>query len=161
MLTYALGVGLGSMLALGAAAYQVRTDPLAVGQVTQYCAPPHDYPDAHRFYCRDADGWSCPTGVAASSCFMQEIEEMMRSWSLRLNDGAPGPAHLVQGPIWHFHKTFGMGRKIRVKRKILSGGSFRHPHSSQRRESVVSWRLLDSVGLATGVRPALSPPRSA
>jgi hypothetical protein len=72
MLTYALGVGLGSMLMIGAAADQVRTVSVAAGHVTQYCAPPQDYPDAHRFYCRKRDDWPCPTGAAAFSCFMQD-----------------------------------------------------------------------------------------
>jgi hypothetical protein len=122
MLTYALGFGLGSMLTIGAAADQVRTDSVATGHVAQYCAPPHDYPDAHRFYCRKGDDWPCPPGAAAFSCLMQEIEEMMRSWSLQLSDG---------GPIWRSHKTFGTGQRIRVKRDIFSCESFGPPRSSQ------------------------------
>lgn len=72
ILKYAIGVGLGGMLALGAAFGfgQVRTGTLAAGQVTQYCVPPQDHPDAHRFYCRNEDGCSGPTGAAAFACFM-------------------------------------------------------------------------------------------
>jgi hypothetical protein len=117
MLTYALGVGLSGMLTIGAAADQVGTGSVAAGQVTQYCVPPHDYPDAHRFYCRERDDWPCPTG-AAFSCFMQEIEEMMRSWSLRLNDGGAGSSPTGAGsPIWHSHRTFGNGAKDSVQER--------------------------------------------
>jgi hypothetical protein len=131
MLTYALGVGLSGMLTIGAAADQVGTGSVAAGQVTQYCVPPHDYPDAHRFYCRERDDWPCPTG-AAFSCFMQEIEEMMRSWSLRLNDGGAGSSPTGAGsPIWHSHRTFGTGQRIRFKREIFSCESFGRPRSSQ------------------------------
>jgi hypothetical protein len=136
MLTYALGVGLVSMLTIGAAADQVGTGSVAAGQVTQYCVPPHDYPDAHRFYCRERDDWPCPTG-AAFSCFMQEIEEMMRSWSLRLNDGGAGSSPTGGSPIWHSHRTFGTGQRIRVKREIFSCESFGRPRSSQCRGSAL------------------------
>jgi hypothetical protein len=138
MLTYALGVGLGSMLTIGAAADQVRTDPVATGHVTQYCAPPHDYPDAHRFYCRREDDWPCPTGAAAFSCFMQEIEEMMRSWSLRLTDGGAGCSPTGAGsPIWRFDKTFWNGAKDSGQGRVFSCESFGHPRSSQCRGSAL------------------------
>jgi len=78
ILKYAMGVGLGSVLALGAAAGfgHVRTGTDAAGQVTQFCVPAHDdNPDAHRLYCRNEDGWSGPTGAAAFACFMQGIGE--------------------------------------------------------------------------------------
>jgi hypothetical protein len=74
-LKYAMSVGLGGMLALGAATGfgQVRTETDAASQVTQYCVPTHDNPDSHRFYCDKEDGWSGPTGAAAFACFMQGI----------------------------------------------------------------------------------------
>ena len=77
ILKYAIGVGLGGMLALGTAFGfgQVRTGTVAAGQVTQFCVPPHEHPDAHRFYCGSEDGWSGPTGAAAFACFMQAIQE--------------------------------------------------------------------------------------
>ena len=64
-LKYAVGVGLGGMLALGAATGfgEIRTT-VAARQVTQYCIPPRDNPDAHRFYCGNEDGWADPTGAA-------------------------------------------------------------------------------------------------
>ncbi len=43
---------------------QVRTGTVAARQVTQYCIPPRDNPDAHRFYCGNEDGWADPTGAA-------------------------------------------------------------------------------------------------
>ena len=60
MLRYAVGVGLGGVLALAAAAgfAQQRTGTGAASQVAQYCVLPPDNPDAHRFYCEHADGWS-------------------------------------------------------------------------------------------------------
>src|SRR6266849_2981717 len=75
MLKYAIGVGLGSILALGAATGfgQVRTGTVAASQVTQYCVAPRVNPDAHRFYCGNEDGWSGPTGAAEFDCFMQGI----------------------------------------------------------------------------------------
>ena len=65
-LKYAMGVGLGGMLALGAATGfdQLRTGTVAARQVTQYCIPPRDNPDAHRFYCGNEDGWADPAGAA-------------------------------------------------------------------------------------------------
>ena len=74
-LKYAMSVGLGGMLALGAATGfgQVRTETDAASQVTQYCVPTHDNPDSHRFYCDKEDGWSGPTGAAAFACFMEGI----------------------------------------------------------------------------------------
>ena len=76
-----MGVGLGSMLALGAAAGfgPVRTGTDTASRVAQFCVPAHDdNPDAHRFYCRNEDGWSGPAGAAAFACFMQGIEERAR-----------------------------------------------------------------------------------
>jgi hypothetical protein len=72
-----MGAGLGSVLALGAATGfgQVRTETVADNQVAQFCVPPHENPDAHRFYCREEDGWSGPNGAAAFACVMQGIEE--------------------------------------------------------------------------------------
>jgi hypothetical protein len=43
---------------------QVRTGTVAASQMTQYCIPPRDNPDAHRFYCGNEDGWADPTGAA-------------------------------------------------------------------------------------------------
>ena len=65
-LKYAMSVGLGGMLALGAATGfgLVWTGTVAASQVTQYCVPPRDNPDAHRFYCGNEDGWADPTGAA-------------------------------------------------------------------------------------------------
>ena len=59
MLRYAVGVGLGGMLALAATAgfAQERTGTGTSSQVAQYCVLPPDNPDAHRFYCEHADGW--------------------------------------------------------------------------------------------------------
>jgi hypothetical protein len=72
-----MGAGLGSVLALGAATGfgQVRTETVAASQVAQFCVPPQENPDAHRFYCRNEDGWSGPNGAAAFACVMQGIEE--------------------------------------------------------------------------------------
>jgi hypothetical protein len=82
ILKYAIGVGLGGMLGLGAVTgfgqiltEQVRTETVAASQVTQYCAPAHENLDAHRFYCGNEDGWSGPTGAAAFACFMHGIED--------------------------------------------------------------------------------------
>ena len=65
-LKYAMSVGLGGMLALGTATGfgQLRTGTVAARQVTQYCIPPRDNPDAYRFYCGNEDGWADPTGAA-------------------------------------------------------------------------------------------------
>jgi hypothetical protein len=73
---YAVGAGLGGMLALGAATGfgQVRSGTVPDSQVTQYCVPSHDNPDPIRLYCGNEDGWSGPTGAAAFACFMQGIE---------------------------------------------------------------------------------------
>jgi hypothetical protein len=66
MLRYAIGVGLGGMLALAAGTgfAQTRTGTGASSQVAQYCVLPPDSPDAHRFYCEHADGWSGRAGNA-------------------------------------------------------------------------------------------------
>jgi hypothetical protein len=66
MLKCAIGVGLGGMLALAAdtSFAQERTGPGAASQVAQYCVLPPDNPDAHRFYCEHADGWSGRAGTA-------------------------------------------------------------------------------------------------
>jgi hypothetical protein len=73
MRIYAIGVGLGGMLALAAAIGfdQLWTQPVAAaaGRVAQYCAPPHDNPDALRFFCRDEVGCPAPT-AAAFACAM-------------------------------------------------------------------------------------------
>jgi hypothetical protein len=65
-LKYAMSVGLGGMLVLGTAtgSGQLRTGTVAAPQVTQYCIPPRDNPDAYRFYCGKEDGWADPTGAA-------------------------------------------------------------------------------------------------
>jgi hypothetical protein len=65
-LKYAMSVGLCGMLALGTATGfgQLRAGTVAGLQVTQYCIPPRDNPDAHRFYCGNDDGWADPTGAA-------------------------------------------------------------------------------------------------
>jgi hypothetical protein len=75
MRTYAIGLGLSAMLALAAAIGfdQLSTQPVAAGvagHVAQYCAPPHDNPDALRFFCRDEVGCPAPTGAAAFACSM-------------------------------------------------------------------------------------------
>ena len=77
MMRYAVGAGLGSMLALAAATGfgQIQTGTRAASQVTQYCVPSHDNPDAYRLYCGKEDGWSGPTGAVAFVCFMQGIEQ--------------------------------------------------------------------------------------
>ena len=66
VLKCAIGVGLGGMLALAAATgvAQARTGPGAASEVAQYCVLPPDNPDAHRFYCERADGWSGHRGTA-------------------------------------------------------------------------------------------------
>ena len=66
MLRYAIGVGLGGMLALAAGTgfAQTRTGTAASSQVAQYCVLPPDSPDAHRFYCEHAHGWSGQRGTA-------------------------------------------------------------------------------------------------
>jgi hypothetical protein len=66
MLRYAIGVGLGGVLALAAATgvAQERTAPGAASQVAQYCVLPPDNPDAHRFYCEHRGGWPDPSGTA-------------------------------------------------------------------------------------------------
>jgi hypothetical protein len=66
VLKCAIGVGLGGMLALGAATdiAQARTEPAAASEIAQYCVLPPDNPDAHRFYCEHTDGWSGHTGAA-------------------------------------------------------------------------------------------------
>ena len=43
---------------------QTRTGTAASSQVAQYCVLPPDSPDAHRFYCEHADGWSGRAGNA-------------------------------------------------------------------------------------------------
>ena len=65
-LKYAMCVGLGGLLALGTATGfgQLRTGTVAARQVTQYCIPPRDNPDAYRFYCGNEDGWADPAGAA-------------------------------------------------------------------------------------------------
>jgi hypothetical protein len=77
MLKYALGAGLCGALAVGAAAgfSEVGTAPAAPSKVVQFCVPSLDNPDAHRFYCRNEDGWSGPTGRAAFACAMQGMEQ--------------------------------------------------------------------------------------
>ena len=76
-LKYALGAGLCAVLVFGAAAgaSQVRPAPGAPAEVAQFCIPSLDNPDAHRFYCRNEDGWSGPTGRAAFACAMQGMAE--------------------------------------------------------------------------------------
>ena len=66
MLRYAIGVGLGGMLALaaGTGVAQTRTGTGASSQVAQYCVLPPDSPDAHRFYCEHAGGRSDHGGTA-------------------------------------------------------------------------------------------------
>jgi hypothetical protein len=66
MLRYAVGVGLGGLLALAATAgfAQTRTGTGTFSQVAQYCVLPPDSPDAHRLYCEHADGWSGRAGNA-------------------------------------------------------------------------------------------------
>ena len=75
ILKYALGAGLCGVLAFGAAAgaSQIRLAPVAPAEVAQFCIPSLDNPDAHRFYCRNEDGWSGPTGRAAFACVMQDM----------------------------------------------------------------------------------------
>jgi len=65
-LKYAMSVGLCGMLALGTATGfgQLRAGTVAGLQVTQYCIPPRDNPDAYRFYCGNEDGWADPAGAA-------------------------------------------------------------------------------------------------
>jgi hypothetical protein len=65
-LKYAMSVGLGGMLALGAATGfgQVGTGTVAASQVTQYCLPPRDNPDAQRFYCGNEDDSADQAGAA-------------------------------------------------------------------------------------------------
>jgi hypothetical protein len=77
LLKYALGAGFCGVLAFGAAAGygEVRTAPGTPSQVAQFCIPSLDNPDAHRFYCRNEDGWSGPTGRAAFACAMQGMAE--------------------------------------------------------------------------------------
>jgi hypothetical protein len=72
LLKYALSAGLCAVLALGAAAGfgEVGTTP-APNEVAQFCIPSLDNPDAHRFYCRNEDGWSGRTGATAFACAMQ------------------------------------------------------------------------------------------
>jgi hypothetical protein len=66
MLRYAVGVGLGGMLSFSSRTSfaQTRTGTGASSQVAQYCVLPPDSPDAHRFYCEHADGWSGRAGNA-------------------------------------------------------------------------------------------------
>jgi hypothetical protein len=66
MRRYAVGAGIGGMLALAATSgfAQERTGTGASSQVAQYCVLPPDSPDAHRFYCEHADGWSGRAGNA-------------------------------------------------------------------------------------------------
>jgi len=73
ILKYALGAVLCGVLAFGAAAGfgEVGTAPVGASEVAQFCVPSLDNPDAHRFYCRNEDGWSGPTGRAAFACAMQ------------------------------------------------------------------------------------------
>ena len=72
MRKYAMGVGLGGALALAAAIGlgQPWTQPVAAGRAAQYCAPPHDNPDALRLYCREEVVCHGPTGAATFACFM-------------------------------------------------------------------------------------------
>jgi hypothetical protein len=75
MRKYAMGLGLGGLLALAAAAGfdQLSTQPVvagAAGRVAQYCALPHDNLDARRFYCREEVACSGPTGAATFACFI-------------------------------------------------------------------------------------------
>jgi hypothetical protein len=67
MRTHAIGAGLAGLLLLGAAAGfgPSATGPATAGQVSQYCVPARDYPDAHRFYCDHEQGGPGPTGAAA------------------------------------------------------------------------------------------------
>ena len=73
MRTYVMGAGLGVMLALTAAtgSDQLSAQPVAAGaagRAAQYCAPPHDSPDALRFFCRDEAACAAPTGAAGFAC---------------------------------------------------------------------------------------------
>jgi len=43
---------------------QVRAGTVAASQVTQYCLPPRDNPDAHRFYCGNEDDSADQAGAA-------------------------------------------------------------------------------------------------
>jgi hypothetical protein len=55
ILRYAAHAGLIGMFALAAASGpfgQVRIGAPAGNELTQYCAPQEESPDAHRFYCR-------------------------------------------------------------------------------------------------------------
>jgi hypothetical protein len=52
------------VLAAGTGFAQERTGTGASSQVAQYCVLPPDSPDAHRFYCEHADGWSGRAGNA-------------------------------------------------------------------------------------------------
>jgi hypothetical protein len=55
ILRYAAHAGLIGLLAFVAASgpfAEVRTGAAAGKELTQYCAPQEDVPDAHRFYCR-------------------------------------------------------------------------------------------------------------
>ena len=83
-LKYAMSVGLGGMLALGAATGlgQARTRTVAASRVTQYCLPPHDNPDAHRFYCATRTSRRIRP-VRRSACFMRGVEE--RALPLNIN----------------------------------------------------------------------------
>jgi hypothetical protein len=65
-LKYAMSVALGGMLALGAATGfgLVWTGTVAASQVTQYCVPRRDNPDAHRFYCGNEDDSADQAGAA-------------------------------------------------------------------------------------------------
>jgi hypothetical protein len=77
MRNYAMGVALGGLLALTAAAgfQQLSPQPVAAGaagqgvHVAQYCAPPYDSPDV-RFYCREEVACQGPAGAATFACFM-------------------------------------------------------------------------------------------
>jgi hypothetical protein len=55
ILRYAAHAGLIGMLAYAATSgpfAEVRTGAPAGKELTQYCAPQEESPDAHRFYCR-------------------------------------------------------------------------------------------------------------
>lgn len=75
LLKYALGAGFCGVLAFGAAAGFGEVRTATPSQVAQFCIPSLDNPDAHRFYCRNEDGWSGPTGRAAFACAMQGMAE--------------------------------------------------------------------------------------
>jgi hypothetical protein len=83
LLKYALGSGFGGMLVLAAAGFgQVRTEPAVPSHMAQFCVRPLDDPDAHRFYCRNEDGGSGPTGAVAFACASTLLASARPFWSL-------------------------------------------------------------------------------